>query len=285
MSCVDLTISFESQASESVRFGEGCRRSITKSIGGRGESRAVDVPVPQPLQEERVGSRLEALATVALASSAIIVSIGFVVRSGGAPVTREERLSLLKVSDKDWNEAISIADEVSGSSQSDVSIIVFTDLQCPACKSFHDDVVSVLVERYPSEVRIMYLPFPLPYHAEALTAAKATECIGATVDRQSWYDLMYAKQDSLGKKSYLAYAQELSAIDSVGFERCISSGDTSLRIKQSMALGHRLAVPGTPSVAINRVLFSLPPKLRDVDSVLTASARRDDRGEANPTQR
>ncbi len=235
-----------------------------------------------------MSGRLESLATLALAATAIVVAGSFAHTALTTPARSEERGTRATVDEALWHESVSLGQEVLGGDSSIVAMVVFADLQCPACRAFHQEVISHLAATYPWQVRVLYLPFPLAYHTQARPAAEATECAAAQVELRTWYDVLFEHQDALATRSFLSFASEIASIDSVAFDDCLSSGAGSPRIERSLAVGQQLEIPGTPSVAIDRVLVSIPPRVHEVDSSVRLAIQRDARRTATrgaPTAR
>ncbi|PYO86675.1 MAG: hypothetical protein DMD66_12955 [Gemmatimonadetes bacterium] len=106
-----------------------------------------------------------------------------------------------------------------GSDSAPVAIVEFTDLECPACRGFQRTVSDILHER-PSDVRVVYVPHPLSYHRFALGAAQGAECAADVDALGKWLDVVFSKQDSLGLKSWGAYAAEAGIRDTARIAEC-----------------------------------------------------------------
>lgn len=171
-----------------------------------------------------------------------------------------------------WNEALSLGRPISGDDTASTTIAIFGDLQCPACKGYHEGVVQRILEDHPHDVRVLFLSFPLSYHKYALPAARATECISSAGETRQWIDVLYAKQDSLGLKSWGAFAAEAGVADTATIAQCADDRSTPPKIAAVLKLGHDV-VRGTPTVAINGWVYPHPPSLEQIDS-LRRTARR-----------
>jgi protein-disulfide isomerase len=102
---------------------------------------------------------------------------------------------------------------------------MFIDFECPFCRAFHQDVGGDLADRS-TEVQVFYVPFPLSYHAFAMPAAKATECVAEDEDRLlTWMDVLFTNQNAFGTKGWAALAAEAGLSDPARIEECASDPD------------------------------------------------------------
>lgn len=166
---------------------------------------------------------------------------------------------------REWNEALVLGQLISGDDTASTTVAIFGGLQCPACKGYHEVTVQRLVEEHPHDVRVLFLNFPLSYHKYAFPAARATACIHSAGARRQWIDLLYAKQDSLGLKSWGAFAAEAGLQDTSTIVGCANSRSASPEIDAVLKLG-RDVVRGTPTVVVNGWVYPHPPSLDQIDS-------------------
>lgn len=98
---------------------------------------------------------------------------------------------------------------------------------------------------------MLYVPFPLAQHRFAASAARGAECAAQHQRLDAWLDVVYRKQDSLGLKSWGAFAAEAGLTDTAVIARCASSPARVARIDAGRAWGQALDVTGTPTVIVN----------------------------------
>lgn len=169
----------------------------------------------------------------------------------------------------DWQSSLSSGQTIYGKSDARITIQVFTDLECPACRAYHPKLVA-LARKRESEVRLVYMPFPLAMHRFALGAARAAECIRAsTPDRLAeWITLMYESQDSLGLKSWGSLARELSLADTARIAKCAVGTASYPNIDATLAYADRHAINGTPTLMVNGWLYRGLPTVTDLESLI-----------------
>lgn len=176
-----------------------------------------------------------------------------------------------------WRDALAAGRAIEGSINSPVEVIVLSDLQCGACRIFHEMAREVVAARQP-DVGLVFVHYPIKYHPQAMIAAKWAECVGqadATAVRR-WVEAVFAQQDSLPFRPMARYAIDAGVASPRAIEQCASgeSIDRDARIMKGLAFGDRIHITGTPTVLVNDLLFAQPP-LRGqlehtVDSILAA---------------
>ena len=139
-----------------------------------------------------------------------------------------------------------------------MQIAVFSDLECPVCKAFHQPLSDLRV-RHPTEVSVLFVHFPLTQHRFAMPAATALECAAAQGAQGSMVDRLYEAQDSLGLASWASLASTGGVEDTSEFGRCMAAEARPPRIDAGRTLGSRIGIRGTPTVIINGWMFSNPP--------------------------
>jgi protein-disulfide isomerase len=158
----------------------------------------------------------------------------------------------------DWQDLISIGVRV-GSPEAPITIVEFADLQCPACRDFQRELREVR-QRYGSKIAVVFVHFPLSNHRSALPAARALECARGHGAFSEFLEAVYAKQDSLGAKSYVSYAHDAGILDSGRFSACAEDTVAIEVVSAGLAAGNRLKIPGTPTVLINGWQYLYPPR-------------------------
>jgi protein-disulfide isomerase len=154
-----------------------------------------------------------------------------------------------------------------GSTSAPVQLIEFADFECPFCGSLHQSLKS-LRERYPTEVSLIYMHFPLKGHRFALPAARVAECAGDQGRFEPMYDLLFEKQDSFGLKPWTEYATEAGVPDLAAFDACIKRTDPIPRVEEGKRLGAEFDVKGTPTVIINGWKLGRPPAEKELDQMV-----------------
>src|SRR5581483_8762214 len=112
---------------------------------------------------------------------------------------------------QDPNQRFSVSIENNptiGPDNAPVTIIEFSDFQCPFCKRFHDTTLPVLLKKYEGKIRFAYRDFPISsIHPYAQGAAEAAECAYAQNKFWDYHDLLFQDQQRLTADDLLTYAK------------------------------------------------------------------------------
>lgn len=156
-----------------------------------------------------------------------------------------------------WQEMLP-GSRLIGDSAAPVQIVEFGDLECPFCGKFNGTLVRIR-ERYPRDVAIRFVHLPLSNHRFARPAARAAEC--AVPDGRFFHmiDAIYGNQDSLGLKSWVAFASEAGVRDTATFARCVASNAPLPIVEAGIEMAGKFAIRGTPTVFLNGWRFAAPP--------------------------
>lgn len=146
------------------------------------------------------------------------------------------------------------------------TIVVFTDLECPFCRRFHEELTEF---RKGHDVPVLIVHYPLRIHRFATPAAVAAECASAQGRMKSLVDAVYGKQDSLGLKSWTSYATEAGVADTIQFREC-AAAKTLPRIERHLALARALQVGGTPAVVVSGWVFDRPPTRQELSEAIAS---------------
>lgn len=147
-------------------------------------------------------------------------------------------------------DPVSKDDPAQGPKNAPVTIVEFSDYQCPYCKLWHDEVLSRILADYPSEVRFIYRDYPLTGHAEALPAAEAANCAGEQDAYWEFHSAIFSNQYGYGRSAYEQYASDLG-LDLNAFTECIDSGRFKDEVMADFRDGLSLGVNSTPTFFIN----------------------------------
>lgn len=206
------------------------------------------------------GSRLSHLAVWLCVGCAVIVT-GLVLRreftGDGVRIGPRGSIDYQPTPVENWEALVGGGRRV-GSDSAIMTIVEFGDFQCPACKQFHERVLSPLMAQHPDEVALVFHHWPLPYHRHAYRAARMAECAADQGVFRGMMDVLYRWQDSLGADpSYFARLAQIP--DTAAFGRCSSSTAPVSRVDQGMVLAEQVGGSGTPTLVINgRLLRYIP---------------------------
>lgn len=146
----------------------------------------------------------------------------------------------------------------SGDSNATLQILEFSDMECPACRSFQPRL-DMIRERYGGHVAVGLIHYPLPQHRFARISARVLECAAANDgdDPGLLVNVLYAKQDSMGLKPWPSYLEEAGVTNIDATTACVQSDVQFDRIEKGLALGRDLNIGGTPTFVVNGWL--VPP--------------------------
>jgi protein-disulfide isomerase len=195
---------------------------------------------------------------------------GSLTRGHGVPAPGSDHLQYVDA----WKDILPSGFVIGGAEDAHVRLLVFSDLECPSCRTFHRVVRSTLGER-PEDLQAVFISYPLEYHRFALGAARAAECAAEVGAFAEWVDQVYAKQDSLGLKSWASYAADAGISDTTSIEDCARGAGTSARIDATREFGSRIGVEGTPTVLVNGWRFLRPPTKARLNEVIDILLRGD----------
>lgn len=163
-----------------------------------------------------------------------------------------------------------------GSPDAKVVVAEFADFECPSCAGYHREL-DLLRARFGDSLAVAFLHFPLVrVHPNAFRAALAAECAAAQGRFAAMHDGLFEARDSLSHTHFGTLARIVGA-DSGAVTRCVSQEQGRSRIESHIAMGRRLGVAGTPTFAVNGVLFATGTPFRVVtDAIVTAATATHD---------
>lgn len=151
--------------------------------------------------------------------------------------------------------SVDSTDHVRGATNGKVTIIEYSDLECPFCKQFHATLEQV-VKEYPNDVRWVYRHAPLAQlHAKAEAEANAAECAGEQGKFWEFIDLVFATtsgNDSLDLATLPDLAQTAGVANIAQFTGCVESNKYADKVQDQLNDSYVAGLRGTPySVAVN----------------------------------
>jgi protein-disulfide isomerase len=137
-----------------------------------------------------------------------------------------------------------------GPANAPITIVEFSDYECPFCREWQSTVYDELLKAYPNRIRFVYRDFPLlSIHPDAEPAAEAADCAGDQGKYWDFHDRLLAA-DALGEKTYLAIAGQLG-LDTARFTKCIQSQQFRAEVMSDFKDGVTLGINGTPTFFVN----------------------------------
>ncbi|TMB16612.1 MAG: hypothetical protein E6J59_18605, partial [Deltaproteobacteria bacterium] len=144
--------------------------------------------------------------------------------------------------------------EKGGGAKAPVTIIEFSDYQCPFCQRA-EGVVDQVMHVYGNKVRLVFRDFPLPIHPQARPAAEAASCANAQGKFWEYHAKLFANQSALGEEQLKEYAKDVG-LDPAKFEDCLTQKPFSAAIDKDLSEAAKLGINGTPAFFINGRLLS-----------------------------
>jgi protein-disulfide isomerase len=144
-------------------------------------------------------------------------------------------------------------DHIRGDYDAPITIVEYSDFECPFCSRFHPTLLQVMDE-YGEDVRWIYRHFPLAsIHPQATPAAEASECAAAQGGNDAFWaysDRLFDNQTSLGRSFYVELAGDIG-LSTGEFESCLDEGRFAQKVQDQYQSGLSAGVRGTPGTYIN----------------------------------
>ena len=146
-------------------------------------------------------------------------------------------------------------DPIIGNPDAPITIIEFSDFQCPFCARFHTQTLPLILEEYieQGKVKLVFRDFPIQsIHPNALPASVAAECANDQNKFREMHDMLFEKQNDWNKletadalSMFSQYASGMQ-LDEEVFDSCLTSGKHISEIKKDLDDGREYGVSGTP---------------------------------------
>jgi len=141
-----------------------------------------------------------------------------------------------------------------------LTIIQFSDYQCPFSKSYFDETEGLILSNYGDQVRYVFRDFPLvTIHPQAQKAAEAAQCAFDQGRFWQYHDMLFKYQNALEVADLKAYAAALG-LDESAFNLCLDSSEYAQEVEKDIEDGQSYGVLGSPTFFINgrKVAGALP---------------------------
>lgn len=143
-------------------------------------------------------------------------------------------------------------DAVKGSKTAKVTIIEWSDYECPFCARFYKETYGQIDTDYikTGKVKLIFRDYPLTFHTQAQKAAEAAECAGEQGKYYDMHNMLFEKGVVGGVTTFKQYAKDLG-LDTAKFDKCLDDGAMAAEVAKDMADGTKNGITGTPAFAIN----------------------------------
>jgi protein-disulfide isomerase len=161
-----------------------------------------------------------------------------------------------------------------GQSDATVTIVEFSDFQCPFCKRFANTFMSLRRDDGDPVVKLMFKNFPLPMHSWANIAARIGRCVEKQYPSIFWrfHDYVFDNQASLTTENIRGKAETLlgedKAFNKNAFEACIDDPATVADVETDVQLGKQLGVSATPTLFVNGKRFDGAPNTPQLENLI-----------------
>ncbi len=150
----------------------------------------------------------------------------------------------------DVSKLVKADDPQLGPKDAKVTIVEFSDYECPFCGRYYRDTYKGLKEKYGDKVRFVFKDFPLPFHQKAQKASEAAHCAGEQGKYWEYHDVLFENQRNLSEEELKGYARKLN-LDGVKFDACLGSERFASKVRDGLNAGRSVGVSGTPTFFIN----------------------------------
>lgn len=159
-----------------------------------------------------------------------------------------------------------------GDPKAPVTVVMFSDFQCPHCRDAHP-IVSGVIAGFGRQARFIVKNYPLTsVHPNAFRAAQAAAAAQEQGKFFEYIEILYKNQDALSDEQLIKYASDLR-LDRKRFDESLSNDILAARIKSDIAEGDKLGLIGTPSIFVNGSEVYMPTG-RNVREAIRAALKK-----------
>ena len=140
-----------------------------------------------------------------------------------------------------------------GDPDAPITLVEFTDYQCPFCRRFYINTLSEIKEQYiyTGKVRLVLRDLPLGFHANARPAAKAAHCAREQGKFWEMHDALFEGGGKLNRKDFTRYAEKIG-LEDFPFQECMESGRHKEDIDRDIADAGKASINGTPGFVLGK---------------------------------
>jgi protein-disulfide isomerase len=167
-----------------------------------------------------------------------------------------------------------------GSANPKITMVVFSDFQCPYCRSFAKTMREDLPKKYANDVRVIFQDFPIAaIHKWAVAGSEASHCVGDGNPEAFWafHDWIFEQQGEVNetnlKEKTLEFAKTKN-LDPAKISACLDSHATAEEVKASLKAGTGLGIQQTPTFFINGRMVSGAVPWNNLDAIVQLELNR-----------
>jgi protein-disulfide isomerase len=144
-------------------------------------------------------------------------------------------------------------DSIWGVEDAPITIVEFSDYECPFCQKWYQEVLSPLMEEYPDQIRFVYKDFPLAgLHAEAVGAAIAANCAGEQDAYWAFHNALFDGLYGLGTEAYQKYADDMG-LNKKAFAQCLAEERYRDEVMADYEYAAEMGIQSTPTFFLNGI--------------------------------
>lgn len=211
---------------------------------------------------------ISSVALAILAGVAVMMWKGGGLSLGGSPsagtptaAAPDQAAPVTQLTDDQWKEVLDNSVYSEGNKSAKVTIVEFTDFQCPFCEQYFTNTYGQIKKNFvdTNKVRYVLQNLPLPFHPNAHISAEAAACAGDQKKYWEMHDKLFATQSDWAnetdpKPKYEQYAKDIG-INSGNFLKCLTDGKFKAAVDKDAALAAKVGANGTPTFIINGKLL------------------------------
>jgi protein-disulfide isomerase len=163
-----------------------------------------------------------------------------------------------------------------GPATAPITVVIFSDFQCPMCRQEADVIHKELTAAYPDKVQVYFRDYPLEsLHNWARSAAIAGRCVYKSNPAAFWdfHDWVFENQSYIGLDNLNSKIQEFAAsksLDGMQLSRCIESKSTAAEVNASQEMGKSVGVSATPTIFVNGRRFEGAVPWENLQAIIKA---------------
>ncbi|PIO00400.1 hypothetical protein COT72_01700 [archaeon CG10_big_fil_rev_8_21_14_0_10_43_11] len=167
-------------------------------------------------------------------------------------VEQDGSFTLVEYVEPRYNVTLDADDPIKGDPMAPVTIVEFSDFQCPYCATFYKSTLQQIESEYvdTGNVRVVFKDYPLSFHENAQKAAEAAQCAHDQDMFWQMHDTLFENQANLTILELKAYASGLG-LDMDAFNACLDNSENAAEVAADMAEGIAQGVGGTPAFFVN----------------------------------
>jgi protein-disulfide isomerase len=160
-------------------------------------------------------------------------------------------------------------DRVRGNPDARVTMVEFSDFQCPYCEQAYLMVKSLL-KKYDGKVKLAYRDLPLQeVQSDIHGAGEASRCASEQGKFWEYHDILFENQDEYGERAFQMFAEQLG-LEPDSFTACLQSGKYKALVQADFDEGIRLGATGTPAFFINGIFLNGARPQNEFEEIIDA---------------